>query len=289
MAKAKKNTKKNEVTSTVDLNDFMSGLADVAGNLETEASELAVVEAAQAEQAAIEAQAKADEAPAVESEPVVVDEPFVPPHVEGNIKEMIANVTPGQREQKAKEILSEVEIRFAHDTAGGKVIGSGTQNSFRKARNEMASLGQAGFFVAADIDPSFINRSIAGDKRFNIYAIDKIVEIVRGVDGGFLQNPIVRSVLLSMFNFRDAGLPFTKNAMEAAISSSVKVNERAMIKHLVRHTVSASTAPTQTSQMRHALTTLGIATRQVSGRNTEVFTLTDSPTTRRLEQVLRAA
>lgn len=290
-------TKKTEVETPVvaapamDLDSFMSEINAVSDVLGTQAAAAELEAALRAqEKAEAEAQAKADAPPAVEEViEQVADEPVVLPHVSGDIKELIGAVTIEQRKQKAAEVLSEVQTRYAHDTAHGRTIGAGTANSFKKAEKELASIGAAGFFVAADIDPSFINRSIAGDKRFNIYAVDKIAEIVRAIDGGFLQNPIIRCVLLSMFNCRDAGVPFTKNAMEAAISGSIKVEDRSMTKHLVRHTVKASTAPTQTSQMRHALTTLGIATRSVAGRNTEVFTLTDTPTTRRLEQVLRAA
>jgi hypothetical protein len=169
----------------------------------------------------------------------------------------------------------------------GRTMGPGKKNSLDKAQKHLATMGAAGFFVAADIDPSFINRNLAGDDRFNVYALDKIRDLITGIDAGFMTNPINRAVLLSLFNFRDAGVAFTMQAMQAAISDKVNI-ERPLRKHLVRHTVSASTAPTQSSQMSHALQVMGVVTASTIGRAT-TFRLTDTPTTRRLEQVLRAA
>ncbi|MGV1754870.1 hypothetical protein [Agrobacterium sp. CG674] len=296
MTKARKNKAVKTVAAPVEqLPDMGSFFADVnaAAEIITEEAKAsdAILKLLE-EQAALEAQAKAEaEAAAPQEAPVeeeTTDEAIVLPHTPGDIKEMIANVTLEQRTAKAAEIASELATRIDNDTRGERVMGPSKLNSLQKAQKELATVGAAGFFVAADIDPSFINRSISGDGRFNVYALDKIRDLITGVDGGFLKNPINRAVLLSLFNFRDAGVPFTMGAMQAAISHDVKVEGKNILKHLVRHTVAASTAPTQSSQMSHALQAMGIVTAQTIGRMT-TFTLTDTPTVRRLEQVLRAA
>lgn len=274
----------------VDLNQFMGDIAGAAETLIADAEAAAEQERLAEIAAQAEAEAKALEqanAPAEEEEAPVTDEPLILNHVPGDIKAMIENVTPEQRQQKAEEIKAEIAARREYDTLGGRTMGPGKINSLNKAEKELATVGAAGFFCAVDIDPSFINRNVSGDGRFNVYALDKIRDIISGIGGGFLQNPINRSVMTSMLNFRDAGIPFTMAHMQAAISSGVKV-ERAVAKHLVRHTVAPSTAPTQSSQMSHALQAMGIATASTIGRVT-TFTLTDTPQTRRLEQVLRAA
>ncbi|AWV14862.1 hypothetical protein A3862_04550 [Methylobacterium sp. XJLW] len=61
----------------------------------------------------------------------------------------------------------------------------------------------------------------------------------------------------------------------------------AIRKHLLRHTVSASTAPTQASSTMQALETLGIVRREGSARNS-TFHLTEAPVTQQLEAVLFA-
>lgn len=284
-----KKNKANAVNAapTVDLNQFMGDIAGAAETLAVQAEEAAKEEALKAQQAELEALAQAD-APADEDvTETVTDEPLMIQHVPGDIKAMIDNVTPEARQQKADEIRAEIAARRENDTAGGRTMGPGKVNSLNKAEKELATVGAAGFFCAVDIDPSFINRNIAGDGRFNVYALDKIRDIISGIGGGFLQNPINRAVIASMLNFRDAGVPFTMAHMQAAISSGVKI-ERSLAKHLVRHTVAPSTAPTQSSQMSHTLQVMGIATAQTIGRVT-TFTLTDTPQTRRLEQILRAA
>lgn len=287
MARKSKTTKTAEA-ATVDLNQFMgdiAGAADVLAAQAQAAGEAEKIAAAEAE-ALAQAEAEAQAAlPAAEAP--VQDEPLVTRHVPGDIKAMIDNVTLEARHQKADEIRAELVARREHDTSDGRTMGPGKTNSLKKAEKDLATPGAAGFFCAVDIDPSFINRNISGDGRFNVYALDKIRDIISGIGGGFLQNPINRAVLASMLNFRDANIPFTMAHMQAAISSGVKI-ERALAKHLVRHTVAPSTAPTQSSQMSHALQVLGIATAQTVGRVT-TFTLTDTPQTRRLEQVLRAA
>lgn len=280
----------NNVTDTT-LDAFlaeMNSVSEVMG-IQSAAAELeealkAQEEAERQAQAALEAK---DETPAEEEGEPVNDEPLLTRHVPGDIKAMIENVTPEARQQKAEEILAEIQSRRENDTAGGRSMGPGKENSLKKAEKELATIGAAGFFCAVDIDPSFINRQVSGDGRFNVYALDKMRDLISGIGGGFIQNPINRAVIASMLNFRDAGVPFTMQHMQAAISHDVKV-ERAVTKHLVRHTVAAGTAPTQSSQMSHALQVMGVVTASTIGRVT-TFSLTDTPQTRRLEQVLRAA
>ena len=149
----------------------------------------------------------------------------------------------------------------------------------------MATIGAAGLFLAMDIDPSFINREVSTGSRFNVYAFQKVNDLIVALDGGFMQNAINKAIVTSLFNFRDAGIPFTGAAALAAASDKVKA-DRAMTKHLVRHTVSANTASTQKSSTMTALKTLGIVTNSGT-RGAEVWTLTDTPATRRLEEVVR--
>jgi hypothetical protein len=152
---------------------------------------------------------------------------------------------------------------------------------------KMATIGAAGIFLAMDIDPSFINREVSTGSKFNVYALQKVNDLIVALDGGFMQNAINRAIVTSLFNFRDAGVPFTGQAALCAVSDKIKA-DRAITKHLVRHTVSANTASTQKSSTMTALKTLGIVTNS-GPRGQEVWTLTDTPATRRLEEVVRKA
>ncbi|WP_372708705.1 hypothetical protein, partial [Klebsiella pneumoniae] len=135
--------------------------------------------------------------------------------------------------------------------------------------------------LAAQVDPSFINRTLHDGSCYNVYAIDKVADAVKGLADGVVSNAINRACMVSLFNMRKAGLPFTGEVAKACASDKHPI-DLAIRKHLVRHTVSASTAPTQASSTMQALETLGIVKREGSSRN-PTFTLTDAPIVQRLE------
>lgn len=272
----------NAATALPDMGEFFNQAATIADNVELNAAELAeaeaVIEAAaqdagQADQAPVEAEATTDVA---EIEPVA--------HVPGDLKVMKGNFTPEEKEQKKAEIVGEFtarkEFEKAQPTCSSKMI-----PNLEAEEKKMATIGAAGLFLAMDIDPSFINREVSTGSRFNVYAFQKVNDLIVALDGGFMQNAINRAIVTSLFNFRDAGVPFTGVAALAAASDKVKV-DRAMSKHLVRHTVSANTASTQKSSTMVALKTLGIVVNS-GARGQEVWSLTDTPQTRRLEEVVR--
>lgn len=272
----------NAATALPDMGEFFNEAATIADNVELNAAELAeaeaVIEAAaqdagQANETPVEAEATTDIA---EIEPVA--------HVPGDLKVMKGNFTPEEKEQKKAEIVGEFtarkEFEKAQPTCSSKMI-----PNLEAEEKKMATIGAAGLFLAMDIDPSFINREVSTGSRFNVYAFQKVNDLIVALDGGFMQNAINRAIVTSLFNFRDAGVPFTGVAALAAASDKVKV-DRAMSKHLVRHTVSANTASTQKSSTMVALKTLGIVVNS-GARGQEVWSLTDTPQTRRLEEVVR--
>jgi hypothetical protein len=207
-----------------------------------------------------------------------------PTHVPGELKTLKGNFTAEEKEGKRDEIISEFTDRKAFEAAQPGMSSKMLPN-LEAVEKKMATIGAAGLFLAMDIDPSFINREVSTGSRFNVYAFQKVNDLIVALDGGFMQNAINRAIVQSLFNFRDAGIPFTGTAALCAASDKVKA-DRAITKHLVRHTVSANTASTQKSSTMVALKTLGIVTNS-GARGQEVWTLTDTPQTRRLEEVVR--
>ena len=57
--------------------------------------------------------------------------------------------------------------------------------------------------------------------------------------------------------------------------------------HLISHIVAEGTAPTQASSSMQAFVTLGIVTRNETGKN-PTFKLTDAPITKKLQALLAA-
>ncbi|NKL08407.1 hypothetical protein GFL39_26415 [Rhizobium leguminosarum bv. viciae] len=301
---SKKNTAKNAPASAAELvsmEEFFSQAAGAVADMGKEAEEIAAAELAAQAAAEEAARLAAEEAaklaaseggqegtgqePATNEDPATDGEPTAPTkRVEGVLKEMKAEFEPEAKEGKKAEIVMSFDDRIAFEKAQPGLSSKMIPN-LEAEQKKMATIGAAGLFLAMDIDPGFINREVSTGSRFNVYALQKVNDLIVALDGGFMQNAINKAIVQSLFNFRDAGIPFTGNAALAAVSDKVKA-DRAITKHLVRHTVSANTASTQKSSTMTALKTLGIV-ENTGARGNEVWTLTDTPATRRLEEIVR--
>lgn len=268
----------------------MNTIDNLLANVTAQAANLNAGAEILAEQEKLEAQAKAAEeakAPkAPKEEAPAPDEAVVIEHVPGELKALTENVPQEAKEQKLTEVVAEYAARkeFEKSIPG---MSSKMIPNLEATEKRLATLGAAAIFCAIDIDPGFINREVSTGSRFNVYALQKVQDIMAALGGAFLTNKINRAIIESMFNFKDAGVPFTGVAALCAVSDKIKA-DRAIAKHLVRHTVAANTASTQKSSTMVALQTLGIVTNS-GARGSEVWHLTDTPQTRRLEQILRRA
>jgi hypothetical protein len=162
------------------------------------------------------------------------------------------------------------------------------QRTLKKVRSALVTMRAAKVLLATNVDPGhLLNRSVHDGSCYNVYALGKVADLVVALTGGEMANAINIACMRSLFRFRAAGVPFTMEAAKGACSKQYRVDE-AIRSHLVRHTVSPSTAPTQASSTMQALVTLGVVTTSGSGRN-PTYTLTDTPLVRALEEVLKAA
>lgn len=262
-------------------NDFMA-------DLEAQANAATAIETAQLEAAAQAAAEAPAQDQATEEPAEAQDELPVVEHVAGTIKEMVSNVTVEQREQKALELRTELQIRIDTETAKPAGITAKMLGVLERGQKELSAPGVAAIMHAMDIDSAFVNRSLRSGDHFNVYALDKIREILAGLGLGFIKNEVIRNVLISMFRFQKAGIPFNGDHLGGAISKQWKVDRKAA-GLLSRHTMAPGTVSTQSSQMRNALQVLGIVTSNRRSGKDEIFTLTDTPQTRRLKEVLMGA
>lgn len=235
----------------------------------------------------IPAEAPADEAIVAAEAPVtaVVEDNYTPVFVEGDLKEMASAVPEKEKTVMIKAIANEFSARSAYEARKNPDNLKMSKNLDAYAK-KMGTAPLAAILAATAVDPDFINREIAAGKRFNVYAIDKVNDILTALETGHMKNEINRAVMLSLFKFRAAGVPFTGAMAIAAASDKVKV-EKAVAGLLVRYTVSAATAPTQCSSTMNALSTLGVVVNRGTAKF-PVWALTDTPQTRRLEEVLAA-
>lgn len=196
------------------------------------------------------------------------------------LTELVQDVTDADRGQ----MLAKIEAQFVEREDFERTLNPGNSNiqdTLKKQRKKMALPGIAGMMLATNVDPGIINRSISEGKRFNVYAIDKLNDLLHGLNSGHFKNEINLAVMRSLFKFRAAGVPFTGIAAAASASDKVVV-DKALKGLLVRHTVSASTAPTQSSSTMSALQALGVVTNKGSAKY-PIWELTDAPVTKALE------
>lgn len=141
--------------------------------------------------------------------------------------------------------------------------------------------------VAAEVDANFVNRSSNNGSAYNVYAVQKVIDLVAALESGVMHNAVNNAVSRSLFAFKNAGEKFTGEMARAAVSDKIRVQGQ-IAKLLVRHTVSAATAPTQMSSTMQALATLGI----VENKGTKLephYEVTDTPQARRLAEIVAKA
>lgn len=162
--------------------------------------------------------------------------------------------------------------------------------TIKKVRSQMVTKRAASLLCAIAVTPEFINRSINEGFRYNVYALGKLGDVIYGVTDGQIANAINLACMRTLFSFRRAGLTFDMEVAKGCCSKQYAMKKlgAAVRQHVISHTVSESTAPTQASSTMQALVTLGVVTRQESGKNPS-WTLTDTPITKKLAEMFEMA
>jgi hypothetical protein len=141
-------------------------------------------------------------------------------------------------------------------------------------------------FVAAGIDANYLNKSEVTGKRRNVYALEKLQDLIYGASSGHLKNAINIAILASMVKLERAAIDFTGALAKAAASDKVAV-ETNMKALLVRHTVAEATASTQSSSTMTALEDLGAVVNKGTQKH-PTWTFSSTPLAKRLKEVVIA-
>jgi hypothetical protein len=209
-----------------------------------------------------------------EDEPVTIDK-LMKALDPAEVDEMVVDLA------EALDDRADFENRVAPDNTS-------IHSTLKKVRAQFtASKDAARVLLVTNTTAGFINRQLSEGARYNVYALGKLADIIRGLTDGQISNAINVACMKSLFSLRAAGVPFTSQVAKAAASDKIRIDP-AIRKHLIRHTVSESTAPTQASSTMQALETLGLVTRSGS-RKDSVYTLTDHPAVKKLEEKLGMA
>lgn len=278
-------TKRKSKTEVLASIDQSMETATTAGIVDHETQVSSWMPSEQAEEQLVEEVVQQLEAEAVlELEASEVQEP--PADVTLSLDDILVGVPQEAVDETVYQISNEIDARGAFETTKNP-DNENIHRTLKKVRSQMVTKRAARLLLGTSIDPSFINRSIHEGACYNVYALGKLADIIYGVTDGVVANAINLACMKSLFAFHKAGREFTAEMSRAAASDKIRVSEVALRNLLVRHTVSASTAPTQASSTMQALVTLGICTTSGSSRN-PTYHLTDSPLSRRLQEKLAA-
>jgi hypothetical protein len=252
-------------------------VAELLEALETETP----VDAGQATVQELEAAVHILEATEGASEELIEESP-----AELTFQELCAAVSDEDADNMVCTIAAAVDQRAGFE-AQKNPDNENIQRTLKKVRSQLVTKRAARVFLVTNVSPDFINREENTGSRYNVYALGKLADVIYGVTDGTISNAINQACMRSLFRFKNAGLDFSMEVAKAAASDKVRI-EPALRKHLVSHTVSASTAPTQASSTMQALETLGVVFATGSKKN-PVFHVTDAPIARFLEDKLLAA
>lgn len=209
-------------------------------------------------------------------------EPEAPSEEMPSLTEVFASFDDETVTKTTHEISEALTEREKHELMYGD---PNIQNVLKSARRGLVSKRAAKVFLAAHVDPDFINQSRSGAARYNAKGLLKIADIIKALTDGEIHNAVNIACMKSLFAFRRAGEPYTADLAKASVSDKIRITDAKIKALLVRHTVSQSTASTQASSTMNALVTLGVV-RAEGSRNKPTYHLVDNPLTRQLEQVL---
>lgn len=207
--------------------------------------------------------------------------------VEQSLMDMVQAVPADETAEMLTKLTAAFDSRAAFEAAH-MPGNSSIQKNLKTYRAKMVLPGIAALSVAVKLDPAFINasRSANAKQRFNVYAIDKIADLMHGLNTGHIRKAINRCIVESLFKFDKAAVPFTNEAARGAVSQNEKVGKD-IAGLLVRHTAAPGTAATQASSTMSALALLGVVKNTGTPKH-PVWALTDAPVVARLKEVVGA-
>lgn len=202
-----------------------------------------------------------------------------------NFMESVNEISDRRRKTRMKHLSEEFDKRAEYEK---QISPNNTsiQAKIVAARKKLIQPGIAALTLAANVDVDFINKSVGGNatKRFNIYSVEKMADILHGMNSGRIRNAVNRSIIQSLFRFQTAGAPFTAIAAQGAVSQNLTV-DKSIKDLLVRHTASPGTAPTQSSSTMNALQALGAVTNSGSAKH-PIWQLTEEPVVDRIRELV---
>lgn len=203
---------------------------------------------------------------------------------EARYEDLVAAVTEEQvaQTQAALQAAFAERARYEYEQ---NPANENIQRTIAKVQRGHLAHGISQAITAIGLDPNYVNGSEVSGKRRNVYALEKVQDLLYAAQTGQIKNRINNAILLSMYRCEERGLPFTGAVAKACASDKIAVDPA--YRHvLVRHTVAESTASTQASSTMTALEDLNAVVNRGSARH-GVWVFADTPIGRRLKAVAK--
>jgi hypothetical protein len=175
----------------------------------------------------------------------------------------------------ALAVVQEFDTRIAYENTKNSE-NDNIVKTLNKSSAKLASVSAARVMMTCNVAASFINRAERVNAKYNVYASEKLADIIASLrDARCFTNAINNAIVRSMLKCDAAKIAFTHKLAIASASDKVNV-DATMRKHLVRHTVSVSTASTQASSTMNALVTANICEEYRDDSNNVAYRLRDN-------------
>ena len=179
------------------------------------------------------------------------------------------------------ELVERYEYEMRKNADNDKI-----QKTLLSVNNALVKSSSARLHAVANIDARYINRAERVNAKYNVYALQKIADIINVVMHDKKMNAINYHALRSLFNFERKSKLFTHADAIASASNKITVQDASKRQLLSRHTVSASTANTQASSTMNALVTLNVVRETTNENNEKHYELTHSALCEALREIV---
>lgn len=197
--------------------------------------------------------------------------------------ELVAEVSNDQVAEMQKDLLAAFADRAAYERESNP-NNDNIQKTLTKVQKGHLAFGISKALKAIGMSANYLNKSEVSGKRRNVYALEKLQDLIYGAQTGWVKNAINAAVLISMVRLEKAGVPFTGAVAKACASDKIAVDGQ-LKGLLARHTVSESTASTQSSSTMTALEDLGAVVNMGTQKH-PVWKFSDQPIALRLREIV---
>lgn len=278
--------RKTKTVTTVDMDiaDIEAAIAEAeilaAETADDETPQINIVEALAEANGASEALAQAADEAQDEAADQAADEAQADDALP--YADLVAAVTADQVVQMQASLSAAFADRAAYEQRSNP-NNMNIQKTLSKVQKGHLAHGISQAMRAIGLDPNYLNKSEVSGKRRNVYALEKLQDLIYGAQTGHVKNAINAAVLVSLHRLETAGVPFTGAVAKACASDKIAVDGQ--LKALLRrHTVSESTASTQSSSTMTALEDLGAVVNSGTQKH-PVWAFADTAIGKRLREV----